>query len=625
MSELVFVRFDQLVKSPRNVRKKKVCKADVKHLADNIHAVGILQNLVVTQEGEKFAVEAGETRHEALKYLRKKGKIADDYQVPVKIVAIEDAVKSSLIENVYRHGMHEVEQFEAFQSMIQSGVERAEICKLFHVTEKTLNQRLKLAGVHPDIRNACRDGEISIDCMMAFTLADNIETQKAAYDEISESGYYMSAERVRSLLTQSAVKSTSGLAIFVGRKAYTSAGGSVTSDMFEDVEYFNDPALLRSLAKEKLAKAADELLAEGWKWVLPDFQKDWSAYYKLKRLEPVHTDESKRLQAEYDALEAELEKTKHDEILQDDDEQLDELYEKLNELEDKIEASKAFSAEQKPLAGCLVFISNSGDLVIEYGMIKPEDVACDAKGEDDVDDESGEYSPAERSNGVAAPATVAGFSQTLVRDLWCHRLAATRLALAQSFDVAFDLMLVSMIKSASLHSWSKPLGISLDNGFEESTLGDVKSSLATEKYESLKSEALERFSRMEAEQLLEDLALLDMEEKQKLFAVLTAYSLRLPTDPRMEAAHREIDKKLAVDIRKTWKPSAENLFSRVKRDTLYHWGCNLLGEKFVTPAQAKKKSELVKALDSAFTDEAICKLNVIDAEDRLKWLPPVMA
>lgn len=625
MSDIVFVRFDQLVKSPRNVRKKKVSHADVKRLAENIEAVGLLQNLVVSAEGEKFAVEAGGTRLDALTYLHKKGKIKNDHPVPVKIIAVDQSVAASLIENVYRHGMHPVEEFEAFHALIQDGIERPEICKTFHVTEKVLNQRLKLAGVHPEIRKACRDEEISLDCMMAFTLADNVDIQKAVYDELNESGYSMSAERVRALLTQSAVKSTSALAIFVGKKSYIKAGGTVTSDMFEDVDYFNDAALLRLLAKEKLGAAAEQLTAEGWKWVSTDLQRDWSSYYKLKRLQAAQTDESMRLQAEFDALEAELEKRKHDEILSEDDEQLDALYEKLNDLEDKIEAAKAFSEEQKTQAGCLVFIGNDGELHIDRGMLRTEDTTSAQNDAEDNDSEQDEGSESVHGNQKHSSAPVNGFSQTLTRDLWCHRLAATRLALAQSFDVAFDLMLVTMIKSISHHSWTKPLGVSVEDGFAESTLDDVKSSIANEKYQTLKNQSLENFSRMDTEELLEDLSLLTQEEKQKIFAVLVAHSLRLPTEPRMEAAHRELDRRLAVDVRKTWTPSAENLFSRVKRETLYTWGVNLLGDDFVKPAQAKKKSVLVKALDDAFSESTIAKLNKLEAEDRLKWVPPVMA
>ena len=56
---------------------------------------------------------------------------------------------------------------------------------------------------------------------------------------------------------------------FIGIDAYTEAGGSVMRDLFssDDDGWLQDPALVELLVNEKLSEVAQEIGAEGWKWV----------------------------------------------------------------------------------------------------------------------------------------------------------------------------------------------------------------------------------------------------------------------------------------------------------------------------------------------------------------------
>jgi ParB family transcriptional regulator, chromosome partitioning protein len=63
---------------------------------------------------------------------------------------------------------------------------------------------------------------------------------------------------------------TDRIARFVGLPVYQAAGGSVRRDLFAEGEqgvYICDPIKLTQLANEKLAGAAEDLKADGWKWV----------------------------------------------------------------------------------------------------------------------------------------------------------------------------------------------------------------------------------------------------------------------------------------------------------------------------------------------------------------------
>ena len=84
-----YVPLNNLVVSPRNVRRKDR-KADIDALAASISSRGLLQNLCVVAQKDRFEVDAGGRRLMALKKLAKDGLIAKDFPVPCHIVASED-------------------------------------------------------------------------------------------------------------------------------------------------------------------------------------------------------------------------------------------------------------------------------------------------------------------------------------------------------------------------------------------------------------------------------------------------------------------------------------------------------------------------------------------------------
>jgi ParB family chromosome partitioning protein len=74
---------------------------------------------------------------------------------------------------------------------------------------------------------------------------------------------------------------------FVGIDAYVAVGG-VIKDLFQSDHdgYLADPALLDSLAADKLEATAESLRAEGWKWVEIMPRLDHSELGKFGSVEP---------------------------------------------------------------------------------------------------------------------------------------------------------------------------------------------------------------------------------------------------------------------------------------------------------------------------------------------------
>ena len=88
------------------------------------------------------------------------------------------------------------------------------------------------------------------------------------------------------MLTETAVRASDKRALFVGVEAYEAAGGVVLRDLFQsdDGGWLQDVALLDRLAADKLKTAAEEIAAEGWKWIEVAVSLPYGVAYGLREL-----------------------------------------------------------------------------------------------------------------------------------------------------------------------------------------------------------------------------------------------------------------------------------------------------------------------------------------------------
>ena len=202
------IPLSKLVPSPANVRK---AKTDITGLAANIMAHGLLQNLQVCPNGETYEVVAGGRRLAALKLLAKQKKIAADYGVACEVRDGADATEISLAENEMREAMHPADQFEAFKKLAEDGKGEEEIAARFGVTPHIVRQRLKLAVVSPKLIAAYRKGAMTLDCLMAFTVADDHRTQEKVWAGLPDYARQR-ADAIRDALTEKHIAADSKLA-----------------------------------------------------------------------------------------------------------------------------------------------------------------------------------------------------------------------------------------------------------------------------------------------------------------------------------------------------------------------------------------------------------------------------
>jgi ParB family transcriptional regulator, chromosome partitioning protein len=435
----------KIAPSPANVRKTGN-KTGIEELAASIAAHGLLQNLQVRPaKGGSFEVVAGGRRLAALKLLAKQKKIAADYPVPCHALDIEDATEISLAENEMREAMHPADQFEAFKKLAEDGKGPEEIAARFGTTPKIVNQRLKLAVVSPKLIAAYRKADMTLDCLMAFTVSDDHKQQEKVWAERPKWG--IDAEHIRDALTEKHIAADSKLAQFVGVKAYEKAGGAVLRDLFDadNAGWLTDLALVNKLASDKLEQAAETVRGEGWKWVeiIPDLA--WESTKGFAKAEPSRTPPTAKQQKQIDKLTAEGNALIDDPRIKSgdgeepqDDTAADRLYEVQERIIELSEGEATWPDDTKANAGAVIGIDHHGTLEIRRGLIRPEDKAAAKKAEKQ---KHGGGDTGERNESPTP-----GLSAKLVEDLTAHRTAALQAMLADNPKIA----LVAVVHALAL-------------------------------------------------------------------------------------------------------------------------------------------------------------------------------
>ncbi|MCY4589208.1 MAG: ParB N-terminal domain-containing protein [Alphaproteobacteria bacterium] len=308
----------RLALAPENVRKTPPDEAAEVQLRASIAAHGLLKNLVARPDApdadgvERFAVVAGGRRLAALQALAENGTLHADHPVPCKIATNGSAQELSLAENVNHLPMHPADQVVAFAGFVQSGATVATIATRFGVSERLVEQRLRLGNAAPELIDAYRAEAIDLETLKAFAVTTDHERQLSVWEQVSAQGHRPNAWQVKRLLTEERVPANAAIARFVGVDAYEAAGGAVLRDLFAD-EYENgvwleDPKLFTELATQRLAAAAAEL-ATRWKWAEAMLEVDWSPTARYGRIRPQPSEPTGAETAEIERL-----RPRHDEI-----------------------------------------------------------------------------------------------------------------------------------------------------------------------------------------------------------------------------------------------------------------------------------------------------------------------
>ena len=631
-----------LALAPENVRKTPANQFAEAELVASIKAHGLLENLVARADDpdsdgtERFAVVAGGRRLAALKALAEDGTLDADHPVPCKIAANGNAGELSLAENVIRIAMHPADQVVAFSQLAQSGITVAAIAARFGVAERLVEQRLRLGNAAPELLDAYRADDIDLETLKAFSVTTDHDRQRTIWERVAGQGYRPSAWQVKRMLTEERVPAGSPMARFVGVDAYEAAGGPVLRDLFADEHengvWLEDPALLIELAMKRLQAAADELSTR-WKWAEPMADVDWSATARFGRIHPEPAEPT-------DAEKGEIEKlrTRHDELANmDEDAWTDELVEeaegiepRLDEIEAQVEARARFKPEDFAIAGCIATIGRDGTLQVIQGLVRPEDMpkpaeAADAgtgTGSADGDDtdsatDTGRIAGPAMSTPMQLPKDreaearkEAGVGIGLGDDLRSIRTALVKAHLAGDFEAAFDLMVFQLVRAVFAQGYTGSWH-ALDIAFNETAdrpttrMNDDDFAAWSPGEAMLADWSHLPFEWMEGDDdaaCFAALRELPRADKEKLFAAAVARTVKGQlafehgARPELEATVAQLD----IDFAKHVRPTADMLWSRIRKDRILDVARLTLGTAWASARSKYKKADLATAMEEAF-------------------------
>jgi ParB family chromosome partitioning protein len=466
------IPFNKLVLSQSNVRRVKA-GLSIEELARDIERRGLLQSLnvrpVLNGEGAEtgsYEVPAGGRRFRALELLVKQKKLAKTAPVPCVVREAGSAILAeddSLAENVQRVALHPLDQFRAFRDMLEKGMSEDEIAAAFFVLPAVVKQRLRLMTVSDKLLEIYEQDGMKLDQLMAFSISDDHARQEQVWEIIAQS-HNREPYLIRRMLTEKTVRASDRRVRFVGLEAYLAAGGHVMRDLFEadDGGWLQDPTLLDRLVMEKLQNTAEQIRAEGWKWVETALSFPWGHTRQFAEIDgtPValSDEEASRLTAlhsEQETIEAEYAQA---------DEFPEEIDARLGEIELAIEALEerpvSFDLADMVRAGVFVSLDTDGTLLVERGFVRPEDVLAEpedhndaSEGDDDgvVCHSAGDDCDGEGKEGApdAEPEEEDGLkplSDRLLTELTAWRTLALRDAFAGNPHIALTELLHTLVR-----------------------------------------------------------------------------------------------------------------------------------------------------------------------------------
>ena len=598
-----------------NVRHTSAGAEADTELRASILAHGLIQPLVVIDSPENgFDVIAGGRRLTALKALVANKDLPAGYKVPCELRTADAATEISLAENMARVPMHPADQVAAFRELAQSGRTTQAIAARFGVSERTVERRLALGSLHPEILELYRTDQIDQQTAQIFTLAPDQDRQIEILHRLDGRSAHVSAQSVRHLLTQDAHSASSPIARFVGLTAYENAGGRVSRDLFNadrDTMLLDIP-VLECLALARLKTEARDL-SQTWSWATPVLHPD---YYDIHRNHMRLSQPDQPLSAqereELDRLHRQLNRL-HDRLDLGDHDDRDALIGEIHATQEQLDTLNAaidlripdYPPEHRAHAGCIVTVSQEGFLQILHGLVKPGDIhhfqnagnaspAASSDGASTATPDASSHSPSTRQQST--------ISHALAHDLAQIRTAVVRASLAGHFDQAFDLLLFQMARSLLTPSFANR-DVVLDARFHSVDLpaAEERTPRLHETAEDRSHLALDWVLLPSTAEAFRAMSSLGQGQKQAIFATCVGLMLRprLASDhaaPQLEAAIGG----LGIDFAAELRPTATNFWSRLTKPHILAIAEEVLGEDWANARRTARKAELVSMMEHAF-------------------------
>ena len=160
---------DQLRPNPMQPRRH-FDDESLQQLAESFQRNGVMQPLLVRQDGSTFTIIAGERRYRA-------ARLAGLNQVPVIVLdEVDDRrlLELALVENLQREDLNPLETAQAYRTLIeQCGLTQADLAQRVGKSRAAVTNLLRLLGLPERIKEWIRDGRLSEGHARALLAAES--------------------------------------------------------------------------------------------------------------------------------------------------------------------------------------------------------------------------------------------------------------------------------------------------------------------------------------------------------------------------------------------------------------------------------------------------------------------
>lgn len=168
----------------RNQPRKQFAPEKLEELAASIAEKGIIQPLVVAQQGDEFEIIAGERRWRAAQK-------AGLHEIPVVIrdVSQESVMELALIENIQRQDLNAIEEAAAYQTLIDMDkLSQEEVAKRVGKNRSTITNSLRLLKLPENIQHDIVEERLSMGHARALLSLESTDAIEKCRNEIIKKG-----------------------------------------------------------------------------------------------------------------------------------------------------------------------------------------------------------------------------------------------------------------------------------------------------------------------------------------------------------------------------------------------------------------------------------------------------
>uniref|UniRef100_B0T9F2 ParB domain protein nuclease n=1 Tax=Caulobacter sp. (strain K31) TaxID=366602 RepID=B0T9F2_CAUSK len=252
--------------APENLRFDEPADEGVPQLADTMRAAGVIVAPIVRRgrKGEPpLMVLDGRRRRMALLLRKDRGEITDDYEFEVRLAVSKAAQAAAIVlPNAERAPIHTAAVIEAIGKFRKAKMDTAAIAKALGYEELEIKRLDALAGVHPKVLMAFRQGRLSLKQVRLFARIDD----KAVQDELAQAALdgLLQDYQLRGRVGVGQVTAADPRFSLVGPGAYGQAGGRTSTDLFGEMpDVLLDPELLQRLWRDRVQALIAPLETQG--------------------------------------------------------------------------------------------------------------------------------------------------------------------------------------------------------------------------------------------------------------------------------------------------------------------------------------------------------------------------